>query len=103
MENTRRITIDITAVGEPCKLGMSVDYVKRTVYVDYEEVYSDRISVRKYSYLDESDPIRNLEISLLGLKKKQYREDSRTDSSKFVGFFKKIRRKMLAKIDFVVK
>lgn len=103
MENTRRTTIDITAVGEPCKLGMSVDYVKRTVYVDYEEVYSDRISVRKYSYLDESDPIRNLEISLLGLKKKQHREDSRTDSSKFVGFFKKIRRKMLAKIDFVVK
>lgn len=103
MENTRRITIDITAVGEPCKLGMSVDYVKRTVYVDYEKVYSDRMSVHKYWSLDESDPIRNLETSLLGLKKRQSRDDSRTYTSKFVGFFKKIRRKMLAKIDFVVK
>lgn len=97
MESTKQIIIEITSVGEPCKLGMSVDYVERTVYVDYEKVYSDRMSVRKYWSLDESDPIRNLETSLLGLKKRQRREDSRTDSSKFVGFFKKIRRKLFAK------
>lgn len=97
MESTKQIKIEITSVGEPCKLGMSVDYVERTVYVDCEKVYSDRMSVRKYLSLDESDPIRNLETSLLGLKKRQRRKDSRTDSSKFVGFFKKIRRKLFAK------
>lgn len=97
MENTKRITIDITHVGEPNRLGMSVDYVERKVTVDFEKVYSDRMSYRQYSNLDESDPIRNLETSLLGLKKRQRRKDSRTDSSKFVGFFKKIRRKLFAK------
>ena len=97
MENTKRITIDITHVGEPNRLGMSVDYVERKVTVDFENVYSDRMSYRQYSNLDESDPIRNMEMYLLGLKKRQRRKDSRTDSSKFVGFFKKIRRKLFAK------
>ena len=97
MECTKQIIIEITSVGEPCILGMSVDYVERTVYVDYEKVYSDRMSVRKYWSLDESDPIRNLETSLLGLKKRQSRDDSRTYTSKFVGFFKKIRRKLFTK------
>ena len=97
MEYTKKITIDITHVGESNRLGMSVDYVERKVTVDFEKVYSDRMSYRQYSNLDESDPIRNLEMYLLGLKMRRRRKDSRTDSSKFVGFFKKIRRKLFAK------
>lgn len=71
MESTRRIIIDITSVGEPCSLGMKVDHVKRTVLADNKEVYSDRMSERQYFSLDESDPIRNLEMSLLGLQRKE--------------------------------
>lgn len=97
MKSTKRIIIDITSIGEPCKLGMSVDHVIRTVSVDYELVYSDRMSVRQYSNIDESDPIKNLEMSLLGLKKRQSGKNGRTYTSKFVGFFKKIWRKLFAK------
>lgn len=97
MESTRRIIIDITSVGEPCSLGMKVDHVKRTVWADNKEVYSDRMSERQYFSLDESDPIRNLEMSLLGLKERQGRKNGRTYTCKLVCFFKKIWRKLFAK------
>lgn len=97
MEKTTRIIIDITSEGEPCKLGMKVKTIQRIVSVDYELVYSDRMSARMHSRLDESDPIRNLEMFLLGLEKSQSRKNSRTDSCKFIGGIKKIRRKLFSK------
>ncbi len=97
MEYTTRITIDITISEECGDFGIKTGYVERSVMVGDNLTYSDRMTDRMYSKIGQSDPIRNLEIFLLGLEKRQSREDSRTDSCKLVGFFKKIRRKLFAK------
>ena len=97
MEQTTRIIIDITREGEPCSLGMKVETIKRIVSVDYKLVYSDRMSARMYFGLNESDPIRNLEMSLLGLEKRQRRKNSRTNTCNFISRFKMIRRKLFGK------
>lgn len=97
MEKTTRIKIDIKTVGESCNMGIIPEYVERIVSVDDENVYSDRMSVRMYFRLDESDPIRNLETFLSGLKQRQSGENSRADSCKFIGGIKKIWRKLFSK------
>lgn len=68
--------------------------ITRTVSVNDKMVYMDRMTAEMYS---NDDPIRGLEIFLLGLKKGQGRYNGRTNTGKFVGFFKKIRRKLFGK------
>lgn len=98
MESVKRIIIDITSEGEPCAWGIKVETVERTVSVDYEVKYSDRMKADiYYKSLPASDPIHNLEMFLSGLEQRQSREDCRTDSGKFVGRIKMVWRKLFGK------
>lgn len=101
MEITKRIIIDITSEGEPSPIGpgvMKVKNIRRTVSVDYDIVYSDRMKADiYYKSLSASDLIRNLEMFLSGLEQRQSREDSRTDSGKFIGRVKMVWGKLFGK------
>lgn len=68
--------------------------IMRSVYVNQKLVYMDKMTADMYG---KDDPIRELELFLLGLKKRQSRHDGRTDSCYFVRFIQKIRRKLFAK------
>lgn len=99
MKDTTRIIIDITSEGEPCSLGMKVETITRTVSVNDELVYSDRMKADIYcKSLPASDPIRNIEMFLSGFEQRQSRENSRTDSGKFISRFKMLWCKFFRKI-----
>lgn len=92
MEYTTRITIDITISEECGDFGIKTGYVERSVMVGDNLTYSDRMTDRMYSKIGQSDPIRNLEIFLLGLEKRQSREDSRNILTRLMDFLRKNRR-----------
>lgn len=67
--------------------------IKRAVFVNQKLVYLDQMTADMYG---KDDPIRELELFLLGLEKGQSRHNSRTDTCYFVRFIQKIRRKLFA-------
>ena len=101
MEITKRIIIDITSEGEPAPIGtgaMKVKNIRRTVSVDYNIVYNDWMKADiYYKSLSASDIIRNLEVFLSGLEQRQSRENSRTNSGKFISHIKMIWSKFFRK------
>lgn len=98
MERTTRIIIEITSEGEPCSTGIKVERIARTISVDNELVYSDRMKADIYNKsLSASDPIRNLEMFLLGLEKRQSGKNGRTNTCNFISCVKMVWRKLLCK------
>lgn len=90
MESVKRIIIDITYEGEPCAWGIKVETVERTVSVDYEVKYSDRMKADiYYKSLPASDPIHNLEMFLSGLERnKNDKADNEDTELKALRHFK---------------
>lgn len=67
----------------------------RTVYVNENLVYQDRMSVKMS--MQCTDPIRKLEEFLIGLEQGQGGKDCRSNSSNLIGFFKQVWRKLFGK------
>lgn len=65
--------------------------ITRTVFVDQKMVYMDRMTADLYR---DDDPIRGLELFLLGMKKGQSRHNGRTDAGYFVRLIQRIKRKL---------
>lgn len=77
--------------GKACKI-LSVS---RSVTCDDKEVFKDEMSPVMYAVLQ--DPIRKLELFLLGLEESQGGKDGASDCRDTRSFFKKIRCKLLEK------
>ncbi len=91
MGNKTIIRIEIELDGEQRFINRQGNVI-RTVFVNNSEVYSDRMSERMYTSC--SDPIRKLELFLLGLKQGQSGKNSTTYAGKLICFIKQIWRKV---------
>lgn len=67
----------------------------RTVYVNENQVYQDRMTVKMAMHC--TDPIRKLEEYLLGLEVGQGGKDCSCNTGNLIGLFKKVWRKMFGK------
>lgn len=69
--------------------------VNREVRVDNELVYQSKMSPR--IYLASEDPIRNLEKYVLGLKEREGTDNTISNTTDKISFFKHIRLKLFGK------
>lgn len=84
-----KIEIDIIYLEKGKKGVFSVlEKINRVVKVDGVEYYSDTMNLQIYTNLN-NDPLRQIELFLLGLEKAQRTNNSRTNISNHIGFIEK--------------
>lgn len=84
----RKVTVSVDFV-------YSTDVVERRIFVEGKEVYSDKMSTQMYSVC--SDPVRKLELFLLGLEQVEGGQNGICKARTFVQYVKIVWRNLFGK------